>query len=94
MNDPRPLSSFPPKEREILKQFQPSEKGTDSTFEKLPNRVQEIGLNHINNSTTKQQLIQKLDTCGELRELLGTPDGEYIREVDAIVRYYEFKENK
>ena len=87
-------SNRPKKEREILEEFSHSEKGVDTTFERLPNRVREIALKKMALAKNETELILSLDRCVELREITGTKDTALVKAVDPILRYYRFLESK
>lgn len=79
------------KDRKILEQFNPTEKGVDCRFEDLPNAVQEIAFKKIAIAKSESELVRSLDRCEELRIMTDTKDGEWVKEVDPIVRYYRYK---
>jgi hypothetical protein len=92
--DARPLATFPRKEREILKQFQPSENGTDCTFEKLPKHAQEVALELMATAKCGNELVRMLDSDLDFRYEIGCEDMDiYPPEVDAVMRYYRYRED-
>lgn len=79
------------REKQIIAEFRGTEKGTDCTFESLPNAVQEIALKKIAISKDENELVRHLDRCEELRIMTDTPDEAWVKEVDPIVRYYRYR---
>ena len=72
-------------------QFKHAEVGCDSCLLEFPEYVQVICFELIDKAETERDLVRLCDNSDELREALGKGDSDgYMKEVDAIVRYYSF----
>lgn len=78
------------KDQAILEEFKKHEIGVDIEFSQLPNAVQEIALKKISIATDKTDLVRHLDRCEELRDLTKTKPFDHVKEVDCIMRYYDY----
>ncbi len=88
----RPLSTYQRKDREVLERFQATESGTDCTFEVLPKYAQEIALECIEICDNANHLTRMLDSDAEFRHEINCTDMDKLpREVDAVIRYYNFQ---
>ena len=72
-------------------QFKHAEVGCDSCLLEFPEYVQVICFELIDKAKNERDLVRLCDESDELREALGRGDDTgYLKEVDAIVRYYKF----
>lgn len=78
-------------QEELAQKFKRSEIGCDSCLLEFPEYVQVICFELIDKATNERDLVRLCDNSDELREALGKGDSDgYMKEVDAIVRYYKF----
>jgi len=92
--DARPLSTFPRKEREVLEKFQRTENGTDCTFETLNEQAKAIAYKFMDQATSTNHLVRMLDSSIDFRHAVNETDISVLpKSTDAVVRYYNFKNN-
>lgn len=75
---------------DLVNEFTKTEKGTDMTFNDFPNQAQEIVYKLFSKSKSENELIGLLDSNNGLKEIFGTGVNGYVKEVDAIMRFYRW----
>jgi hypothetical protein len=88
----RPLITYQRKDREVLERFQATEKCADRTIENLPKYAKQIALECIEICDNANHLTRMLDSDAEFRYEINCTDMDKLpREVDAVIRYYNFQ---